>query len=338
MATGDTAPPFPIPPPQIEPLSDDASSPLSDVEDKDGDADELDSTHQDASNHRDRESSSDLELSDANDTEAETERLQETPQNSTRQKDVVVNRFADTQVFERTPSKLRHINTASGGAEEEEEEEEEDNGDDDDDDDDEDDAPLSEEEVSMASSPPAQPAEPQEKLQSPTLDILAEVAKQQAESRKRKRVSANAEPGDAEQPSRKRTGSIPARSGEGDEGEIAVADEDEPSTHPNSGEHSADETTHTTTAEEDLDEHIEDGRPEEDAKPKKQTRSSSKKRQSSEELADGEEAPEEAPGTRTADEDGAHTGDDERLDGDVDEEAEAAHRNEEERGSDVSNR
>lgn len=115
MATGDTAPPLlSIPPPQIEPLSDDdGSSPLSDVEDKDDDPDDLHDDDHLTNNENDDLSFPDNQ-SDANDTEAETERLYDTPQQVTRHRDIDLDKSADAMVYERTPSKLRQEAKASG--------------------------------------------------------------------------------------------------------------------------------------------------------------------------------------------------------------------------------
>ncbi|KAI0136354.1 Sds3-like-domain-containing protein [Xylariales sp. AK1849] len=303
MATGDTAPPLTIPPPPIEPLSDDdGSSPLSDLG---GSQNDLDQLEESSNLDRDNESSD-----EANDTEAETERLYPTPQNPTRQKDV----FADGQVFERTPTKLRHENTTLGeGADDDEE-------------------PLSSErEASIVSSPP--PTAPEaavpriEKLQSPTLGILAEAAaNQELENRKRKRTSVPAEQPEADQPLRKRAGSAAAEDHDGD---VAMADDEDPSMKTNS----SDESVIPAAADEEQDERADDAdaeaQIEEESRARKATRSVSRKRKSP--RTGSGDSPEEAPEGTTADEEGAHTGDDEHMEVDVNEEAEAAHRNEEER-------
>ncbi|OAA67561.1 Sds3-like protein [Cordyceps fumosorosea ARSEF 2679] len=102
------------------------SSPLTEVDDKDDNDEEIDRMQIDADDgdnsslsgdenpaDDDRSDSASV-LSDAgsdahsegNDTEAETERLYDTPRNQ-RQKDVVVDQYNHGQVFEHTPSKLR---------------------------------------------------------------------------------------------------------------------------------------------------------------------------------------------------------------------------------------
>ncbi|KAI1775019.1 Sds3-like-domain-containing protein [Hypoxylon cercidicola] len=309
MATGDTAPaPLAIPPPPIEPLSDDdGSSPLSDVEDKDADPDDLHGLNDTTPKHRDDLSSPD-DLSDANDTEAETERLYDTPRNPTRHKDIVVNRSADGNIFERTPSKLRHNTRAREGK-------------------DEDDEPLSEE-MSIASSPPAQETKSPNKRLSPILDILAEAASQEAESRKRKRASMPVEHSEPAGPPRKRTGSVPAPTRQDMDGDTPMGDDEDPSSHTNSGEHSADEAANPVAGE-NGDEHAQDPPSDQEVISKKQTRSGSKKLKAAEQSVENDEHPDGVART-TAPDDGVHAAEDDHAEADVDEEAEAAHKNEEE--------
>ncbi|KAI8630418.1 hypothetical protein F5Y19DRAFT_46154 [Xylariaceae sp. FL1651] len=313
MATGDTAPPLlSIPPPQIEPLSDDdGSSPLSDVEDKDEDPDELQDDDRLTHNENDDLGLAD-DLSDTNDTEAETERLYDTPQQATRHKDVVLDQPAEGIVYERTPSKLRQEAKAVGSSNDG-------------------DTPLSDDDISMASSPPAPAAEGLEKIQSPTLDILAEAANQEAESRKRKRSSLPAEATETEQPLRKRTGSVPTPGKSAVDGDATMADEDDPSLHT-SGDHSTDEGIDTTAGDDEVDpdEPIRPVQSDHDTNTRKQTRSNSRKLKDAEDIAEGGGPTEEAVDGTAPDEEEAHTGEDEHMEVDVDEEAEAAHRNEEE--------
>ncbi|KAJ1333853.1 Sds3-like [Microdochium nivale] len=312
MAAAETAPPLlSILPPQIEPLSDDdGSSPLSDAPpDRDGTPDGLPDHSSIANDDVASPQSSDDDLSDANDTEAETERLYDTPRVPTRQKDVVLNEQAEGRVYERTPSKLRHQDPTH----------------DDDDDDEIDDDLLSDADVSMASSPPA-------KLPSPSLDLLAEAANQEAESRKRKRSSAAAEI-DAEQPFRKRTGSAPVpiaakengRPGSGDEEEEDV----DPTPQSRSEEQSGEETPGTGPAE---------GTHERShaSKTRKHTRSGSRRIREQEAAAaaatpvDEHDPPGDNLDGTGPDEEAGATGDDEPMADEADGEAEAAHRNEEE--------
>lgn len=312
MATGDTAPaPLAIPPPPIEPLSDDdGSSPLSDVEDKDADPDDLHELNNSTPKHRDEDLSSPDDLSDANDTEAETERLYDTPRNPTRHKDVVLDRSADGHIFERTPSKLRRNTRRTRDGKNE------------------DDEPLSED-VSIASSPPAQETKSPNKRLSPILDILAEAASQEAENRKRKRASMPVENSEPAEPPRKRTGSVPAPLRQDMDGDTPMADEDDPSSHTHSGEHSADETTNAEAGE-NGDKHAQDPPSDQEVIPKKQTRSGSKKLKAAEQTVESDEPP-NGVSRATAPEDGVHAAEDDHAEADVDEEAEAAHKNEEER-------
>lgn len=311
MATGDTAPlPLTIQPPPIEPLSDDDnSSPLSDVEDKDPDPDDLHHFHRSLIHERDHDVSSVGDLSDANDTEAETERLYDTPQKPTRQKDVVLNQSAEGQVYERTPSKLRQHQTTV---------------------DDDDDEPLSDEDVSMSSSPPAQETKDPDKLQSPTLDLLAEAANQEAENRKRKRSSVAIEP-EPQEPLRKRNGSVPAQAQPQPDGDTTAIDDDGPSSNTQSGEHSADEAPTTTVGATKQSEPIEEAPSDHEALPPKLTRSGSKKRKVPEDAAEVKRPSGEVRDGADVEEEHAHTGDDEPIADEVDEEAEVAHKNEEER-------
>ncbi|KAI0206416.1 hypothetical protein F4808DRAFT_455176 [Astrocystis sublimbata] len=318
MAAGDTAPPLlSIPPPQIEPLSDDdGSSPLSDVEDKDEDPDDLhdvgrialDETHDETD-----ELSFPDNQSDANDTEAETERLYDTPQQVTRHRDVVLDKSADALVYERTPSKLRQVAKVAARG---------DNlkG-----------TPLSDDDVSMASSPPAQPIESPGKLPSPTLDILAEAAAtQEAETRKRKRSSMPTEATEVDQPPRKRADSVPAQGQPTAVGKAATAttDEDGPSPKTHSEEHSADEVVKTATGGDEPP-----PPPPSDplTKIRKHTRSSSRKLKGADEPAEADAPTGDSLDGTAPEEEEAHTGEDEHMEVDVDEEAEAAQRNEEER-------
>ncbi|KAI0841247.1 Sds3-like-domain-containing protein [Hypoxylon sp. FL0890] len=313
MATGDTAPaPLTIPPPPIEPLSDDdGSSPLSDVEDKDADTEDLHAINDTIPNNRDEDASSPDDLSDANDTEAETERLYDTPRNPTRHKDIVLSQEAGGQTYERTPSKLRRHITRTGVGKDE-------------------DRPLFEEEMSIASSPPAQETKTPQKRQSPILDILAEAASQEAESRKRKRSSMPAENAETPRLSRKRTGSVPAPSRQDMDGDTPMADEEDPLLHTNSGEHSADEAVNVVAAEDDDDDPAQAIQSDPEVIPKKQTRSGSKKLKATEQAIEADEPSEDVAGAPVPEEDGAHAGVDEQVEADMDEEAEAAHKNEEE--------
>ena len=316
MATGDTAPPpLSIPPPQIEPLSDDdGSSPLSDVEDKDEEPDDLHNEDRLTNNEQDDSSFPDNQ-SDANDTEAETERLYDTPQQTTRHKDVDLDKPADTTVYERTPSELRQAAHVTGREGEHR------------------DTPLSDDDVSMASSPPTHPTRFPPKLASPTLDILAEVAAtQEAESRKRKR-SLPIEATEKGHPVRKRAASVPDTDQAPVAGDAIIADEEDPSLNTNSGEHSVDEAVDTTAGDDEPEPEEPVQRAQSNYPPntRKSTRSSSKKLKDANETAEADMATGESLDGIVPEEDDAHTGEDEHMEVDVDEEAEAAAKNEEER-------
>jgi hypothetical protein len=86
-------------------VSSNVSSPLSEVEDNDGDTPDMAmSINEDAIERE--ETDSDSNLSDVAETEAETERLFDTPRNE-RYKDVIVDQFNEDHVYERSPSMLR---------------------------------------------------------------------------------------------------------------------------------------------------------------------------------------------------------------------------------------
>ncbi|OTB06531.1 hypothetical protein M426DRAFT_9663 [Hypoxylon sp. CI-4A] len=313
MATGDTAPaPLTIPPPPIEPLSDDdGSSPLSDVEDKGADTEDLHEMNDATPNNRDEDLSTAEELSDANDTEAETERLYDTPRNPVRHKDIVLSQPGEGKVYERTPSRLRRHNTRNG----------EGKGDDS--------KPLFEDIASIASSPPAQGTRTPRKRQSPILDILAEAASQEAETRKRKRSSMPAENSQTPQLARKRTGSVPVPSKQDADGDTPMVDDEDPSLHTNSGEHSTDEAVNTATGDENGDDHAQ-VQSDQEVIPKKQTRSGSKKLKAAGQAIETDDRLEDTGVATVPEENGAHIGEDDQGEADVDEETEAAHRNEEE--------
>ncbi|KAG4220773.1 hypothetical protein PC116_g30748 [Phytophthora cactorum] len=138
----------------------------------------------------------------------------------------------------------------------------------------------------------------------------------------------NSEPSQLPQ---KRTGSVPTPNRQDLDGDTPMADEDDPSLHTNSGEHSADETTNAVAGADHTDNNAQSAQSDQEVVPKKQTRSGSKKLKTTEQTIEADETPEETVGDTVAEDDGAHAGEDEPLEADVDEEAEAAHRNEEER-------
>ena len=185
-------------PPSDDALSelDDRSSSLSDIEDKEPEQDELDGA----------ESENDIEY-DANDSEAETERLDNSPHNQRKLKDVVLSSQVESGTYERSPSKLQHQFQIEA------------DGDDDDQDMDE----LSDDDMSVDKTPKSPGSEGVE--QEPTTATtsiedssgdgkLSVAALEAAASKKRKR-SLLPDPGtsganEMEEPARKRTGSIGA--------------------------------------------------------------------------------------------------------------------------------
>jgi hypothetical protein len=274
MAT-DTAPALAhsSPPPLLDNSPSNLSSPLSDVEDKDADPDEMDldlrnhnsgrpgtpkrignGAREDSDADSDSDEESKLSEMDINDSEAETERLYDTPPKTGATRDMLSilgevssRQFVDRRerVFERSPSKLQQQlqaeldaeNAVTDGESLSEAEAE---------DEDEDDA-------SVASSEPA-PVRTKEHLRSPsqakknheaissTESAASQLTRQDSqESRKRKRTSLT-EQSESEQPLRKRTGSIGAPEGELSADDAIVADDEGGiSTNPQSGNHTGEE-------------------------------------------------------------------------------------------------
>lgn len=179
------------------------SSPLSEVDTKDDNDDEIEHMHLD---HDDEDSvrrsprkkpqpasDSDSVLSDAhsdvpsdgNVTEAETERLYDTPRHQ-RQRDVVVDQFNEGQVYEHTPSKLRRTANVH--------------------DLDDDESAIDDDDASTG-SPTVGGDSPTK--HAPMHDEDLEGHKSEIQERKRKRSPA-AEQSETEQPLRKRTSSVHA--------------------------------------------------------------------------------------------------------------------------------
>lgn len=158
------------------------SSPLSEVEDKDGENEELENLIVQHPEPQDDGLDSDSNLSEANDTEAETERLYDTPQNP-RHKDVILDQFSEAMTIERTPGKLGVAESIEPHA---------------------DDDSLSDVDISATAS--SRPESPTKTLKS-TEPSSVDESKQTIEGRKRKR-SPGDDRTDSEAPQRKRTGSI----------------------------------------------------------------------------------------------------------------------------------
>lgn len=366
MATGDTEPTLASsspPPPLLENSPSNLSSPLSEVEDRDADAEEVDLDMRDDSHAHgtpnrsgaaegpdsDAASESDDESKlselDVNDSEAETERLYDTPPKNGAPRDIVNapgdaghRRFTDrrARVFDRSPSKLHQQldaddptsgrNSASDGEEE----------------DDEDD-------VSMASSEPrpdtikgSEPRSPMlvkkgQVVQSTDKAASQLVREDSVESRKRKRPSLS-DHSESEQPLKKRTSSVGAADRDLSADDTAMIDDGGVSTNAPSGDHTAEEDEHEepmATMEAKGDALPEQAQEEITApsRSKKGKRSPTKKRKSkSPEGADAqEEAPDEPPedaGAQILEVPTPHA--EENHAEEIDEEAEAAHRNEEE--------
>lgn len=357
------------PPPLLDNSPSNLSSPLSDVEDKYADHEEADldlvdndsdvhgAPHRNGAHGRldsDPPTSSPgdgskLSELDINDSEAETERLYDTPPKNVATREIVnsadgavTRRFIDRRErnFERSPSKLHQqlqadIDAEPGDSGHNSPSDEED-GDDGDDDD-----------VSIVSSdnePEPEPVKiPQPRshilvkksqaVTSTETDTLRRTSQDSVESRKRKRPSV-VEQVETELPSKKRAASIDAADHDFS-ADTPMVDDEELSTAPQSGNHTAEEDNidEPPVPAETKGETIESG--DEDVgvltRIKKGKRSPVKKRKSkSPKEGTPEETPDEPPeiiDTQSA----VPTPKAEDLQaGEVDEEAEAAHRNEEE--------
>ncbi|PKS10528.1 hypothetical protein jhhlp_002281 [Lomentospora prolificans] len=155
------------------------SSPLSEVEDKDGEPDDPDAMALDDPEPRDVPSDSESNLSEANDTEAETERLYDTPQVS-RRKNVILGQIDEDETAEVTPTKQSTVVVADGIPEEDE--------------------PLSDVDIS------APPSSPPEEIRSPIKSpqsTSADEKRPSSDAKKRKR-SPMVDRSDSEGPLRKR--------------------------------------------------------------------------------------------------------------------------------------
>lgn len=361
MATGGTAPPIAMANHPHSLLDQDStvSSPLSEVEDKDAEPDDMDidmnSNHSDGDEPPNPEngrahdpavqpphddSDSNLSEIETNDSEAETERLYDTPRKTnTRPSDSISNAKIDKR---RSPDKAAHTFQRSSSKLQSKTQGEESGGDDNDglsddrhDADDEDKGstvdsePDSEKEEGATRAKASQ----NQRTKSQESHIIASSTlagsgsdNSLADSKKRKR-SPVAERSDSNQPLRKRTASIPEP---GDESSSLSKIESEDVALSNimgnkSAEHTADEDDEETTIKNagDIADSVE--RPTiEVSKPKKSKRSTKKRKASSE---TAEEAHEGEEPTATP----IQTVEDEQAEAGVDEEAEAVHKNEEER-------
>ncbi|KAK4238018.1 Sds3-like-domain-containing protein [Achaetomium macrosporum] len=359
MATGDTAPPLALsspPPPLQDNTPSNLSSPLSEPEDKDEYGDESEPDMRDHNNDHNTptrnkarddleldaasESDDDSKLSevDVNDSEAETERLYDTPPKNGATCDIVntagdvgQKRFTDRRgrVFERSPSKLHQQLRAGLDVEEVgngrnlASEDEEDNDDVS--------MPSSDPEVGSVKKPqPESPLLAKKSQAVPSKDITTSQStrKSSVDSRKRKRSSAT-EHSESELPLKKRTGPIGPVGREPAE-DVAIIDDEGVSTNPQSGNHTAEEDNEELAPTTEPKDESEDVLP---SRSRKGKRSPTRKRKNKSpgEVGVQGEAPEEPP-----EETDAHSLEiptpqpEEDQAEEVDEEAEEAHRNEEE--------
>lgn len=299
------------------------SSPLSEVDDKDANDEEIEHMHLDgdhlslgpeearATDNGGSDSDSALSdaasdaNSDANDTEAETLRLYDTPQIQ-RHRDVGIERFNDAEPFEHTPSKLRRalVNGDDDSVSGDDSHIDEDDEDDDDDIDD---------------------------SESPTKPMAAtlkadEDARGDSQERKRKRSAVAEHQLDLGQPARKRTGSITAADGDGDDHLAAPEDDATPVADPARSPGDDDETSATNQ-----DTPIEDEAPEVTRKAK---RSGSKRKTVVSDDADSEsrvEARDDQQDPAMEEEPEPDHAEEEEVEPEADEETDAAARNLEER-------
>ena len=295
----------------------DGSSSLSEIEDKD------DEPEQDPEG-------SDEELSntydDENDSEAETERLEESPNKIRTHKDLVLSTQDDDQIYNHSPSKL-HNQIIPG----------------DQDDEDEDD-PLSDDEISLRESPKSSVhGDPEPTTAATSLEDSAGEGKQllsaiDADTRKRKRsiMAGSGLSDDADEPLRKRTGSIMTPGDEYAVEDEERRDEEIDTSNPISGNISGDEREEQ---EDDAVEEAEDPiTAEEEAPEAIETPTSPKRRgRKKKKVIENGTTRDEGTGT-SADDDAVVNGEDEPQNGDEeaaevegDDEAEAALKNEEER-------
>ncbi|KAK3180353.1 hypothetical protein K4F52_008324 [Lecanicillium sp. MT-2017a] len=240
--------------------------------------------------------------SEANDTEAETERLYDTPRHQ-RQKDVVVDQYNRGQVFEHTPSKLRRAATLSDSLTHP------------------DDVSASGDDAASVASSVADADESPSKPSNNRTLRGSDESKRESQDRKRKR-SPVADQSESDQPLRKRTGSVGAASVDMED-EATANDEDKTNVNLDSAVQSGAEEDEATSNDRDTGTEGE-GSERTTRSTKKATRSNLKHS----EVADAEDT-----GTDIPDEAGEAVNEqqeDEELEADAEEEADAAARNIEE--------
>ncbi|CAK7216799.1 Transcriptional regulatory protein [Sporothrix bragantina] len=368
----------PLPPHPDHSLSN-ASSPLTEVEDKDGEPDEMDldgpvhnssslsnvnlddedddgsrAARSPSASENDESALSEVEP-DVNDSEAETERLYDTPTKSKNLKDGAdiesspesvtsptkrLAAQARDRTFQASPSKLKQQLHADSDADEDEEDddalseaEDEENNEADG----EEEAAAEDRELTRSSRRRSLAAKEQAKKAGVDNDkeetpvpapALLRSQRSNSDTRKRKR-SPTTDPSESDQPLRKRIGS-----GTGAAGRDAILEDidGEKASAKRVNGAAADDDAVETGAEDKADAaESAEGTNSDTFRARRSKRGSAKKRSNSgdDEDANEEDALEDGePGT--AEEDATGHGDDEPLDGDIDEEAEAAHRNEEE--------
>lgn len=329
MAAGDTALAVKTSsPPPTDHDDSVVSSPLSDVEDKDGDVDELDEEHGDAQQPHADASDDDSNLSDANDSEAETERLYHTPKSVGRGgSESVGNQFTDRQVPERSPSKLQNEIRVDKDKQKGDDEPEE---------------AASDDERSSLASATLKAAAKSTKSEDVPLKTIEEVPKAEPETRKRKR-SPVADQSESEQPLRKRTGSV-ATGKDGADEDTTMADEEPAASNAHSGDASPGEDEQPADAEEAADRAEEADADATATKTKKSKRNSPRTRKEGshgddapeEEAAEALEDPPEGSATGGADDEAAAKPDEEQAEAEAEEDAEEAAKNAEERKSEAA--
>lgn len=355
MATGSTAPPLAItnPPHSLLDQDSNVSSPLSEVEDKDAEPDDMDidmhSNHTDAVDPLDTrkgraqspahapndDSESNLTEIETNDSEAETERLYDTPRKNNTQADSIATVANDdpksspgnrNRTFQRSPSKLQ-------GQVDRYDEDNDDLTDERHDADDEDkgsivynEADSDEEEAGNRGKATQTQRKKSHESHIVASSTLAGSLSDQStgDSRKRKRSPLVEQTGSGH-PLRKRAASVLEVADDSSSLSKVMSEDVAPdiSTGNKSAEQTADEDDEDVAMKdvEDVQDSVE--KPTSETRPKKSKRNNTKKRKGSEETA------EELHGAQGPTAVVAHaTG--EHAEPEVDEEAEAAHRNEEE--------
>lgn len=294
----------------------DGSSSLSDIEDKDPDEQE---DEDDISND-----------SEANDSEAETERLEDSPNKLRKHQDVVLSAGSDSQIYERSPSKLKHQTTLDT-AEDDEEDEPLSEVEDDEDNNSDNESVKSSERGELGREAPTTAATTMEDSSSEGKKSLSV---NELDSKKRKRSIMAGSGLDLEEPLRKRTGSVMTP---GDE--YAIDDEEiqeeGDTSNPISGNISVDEDAEAreeaeeVVADEEIPEPVE--LPPLVKSPKKRGRKKKKVVENGAQNHDYD--PDTVPNGEVVPngEDETKAGDEDNVDPEADDEAEAAQKNEEER-------